>query len=80
MKLEPIFIAVFLFASGLYIGRACGYYMTPLPRSKPNLHHRAIHLRPVNPVFEPLIEEDLDPVVPNRPPKPGKYARGVYAD
>lgn len=65
MKLETIFIAVFLFASGLFAGCACGYYLIPRvvvhPPNDPHLRHRAIHVRPVNPVFEPLIEEDFPP-------------------
>lgn len=69
MKLEPIFLAVFLFAAGLFAGCTMGYYLRqrgdffPSPND-PHLHHRAIRIRAVNPVFEPLIEEDFPPGEP----------------
>lgn len=63
MRLVSIFIAMLLFASGLFVGCACAYYLFPrvvVPTpNDPHLHHRAIHVRPVNPVFEPLIDEDF---------------------
>lgn len=64
-KLESIFFAVFLFAAGLFSGCAVGFYLIPRdvppPPGDPHLHHRAIHVRPINPVFEPLIEEEFPP-------------------
>lgn len=66
MKLEPIFLSVVLFAAGLFAGCAIGCFISPrvfsLPPNDPYLRHHAIHVGPViNPVFEPLIEEDFPP-------------------
>lgn len=70
-KLEPMFLATFLFAAGLFSGCALGYYVirhvdTPV-LGDPHLHRRVIHATPVNRVFSPLIDEDYPP---GRAPSP----------
>lgn len=63
MKQTRVFILVFLFAAGLFIGKAFGNFMVPR-----NAVALPVHVRPFVPIFDGLIEEDLTEPCDSREP------------